>query len=125
MVPILGVQCTMKEAAANSPAPAETRGTVKAVLAHVGVVRSEILVFAILAFILLEAFALLSGQHPDMIANSMRIAGILMLVLGLAFYTYAYFRLPSSTQERIFTEQAILEIARTRKAVQAAQGAGG
>jgi hypothetical protein len=123
-VPNSGVQRTMKEAAANPPAPADTKGTVKAVLAHVGVVRSEILVFAILAFILLEAFALISGQHPDMIANVMRIAGMLMLFFGLAFYTYAFFRLPSSTQERIFTEQAVAEIVRTRRVVRAVQGAG-
>jgi hypothetical protein len=125
MIPNFGVQSTMDEAAANSPAPADTRGTVKTILANVGVVRSEILVFSILAFILLESFALISGQHPDLISNTMRVAGMLMLFLGLAFYTYAYFHLPSSTQERIFTQQSIAEIARTKRAVQVAHGAGG
>ena len=115
----------MGTSAGNSLTPVDANGAVKSVLAHVGTVRSEILVFSILAFILLNVFAAVSRyQHQDMMANVMKGAGIAVLFLGFAFYIYAFLRLPSSSQERIFTERSVPEIARTRKAVQAAQGIG-
>jgi hypothetical protein len=94
-------------------------GVLKPVLAHVGTVRSEILVFCILAFVLLEGFGLASGH--DLIANTLKISGIFFLFLGFAFYIYAFLHLPSTAQERIFTEQAASEIERTRQVVQAAR----
>lgn len=93
-------------------------GEIKGVLAHVGVVRSEILVFSILGCILLNVFARFESSNAlhDVMAG----AGILMLFLGFAFYCYAYLRLPRSSQERVFAEQALPEIARTKRAIRAA-----
>ncbi len=105
----------MSSPVSSSPAPAGASGLIKSVLAHVGIVRSEILTFSILAFILLEGAARFSPDQPARVA--MEYAGILFLFLGFVVYCYAYFRLPSSSQERIFTEQAVPEIAMTRRVV--------
>lgn len=115
----------MADPVGNFQVPIDTSGGVKSVLAHVGTVRTEILVFSILASILLNIFAAISTyQHPDPIAGVMKIAGIAILFLGFAFYIYAFLRLPGSSQEKIFTEQAVAEIAKTNRVVRAARGAG-
>ena|SRR5579862_5832721 len=78
------------------------------------------LVFSILASLLLFTFSA-SSESPhshDFTTTAMRIAGIVMLFLGFGFYVYAYRRLPASTQEMIFTQQAIQEISKTRSAIE-------
>jgi len=110
----------MNEPGIASPSSIDPSGVLKPVLAHVGTVRSEILVFCIIGFILLEGFGLAS---KDMVGEIMRLSGVLIVFLGFAFYLYAYFHLPSTAQERIFTEQAAGEIERTRNIVQAAHRA--
>jgi drug/metabolite transporter (DMT)-like permease len=110
--------------AVDSPTPLNANRAIESVLAHVGTVRSEILVFSILACILLNGFAaIFNYQHPgDLMSEAMKLAGIAVVFLGFAFYFYAYLRLPSSSQELVFTEQALPEIAKTKKVMKAARG---
>lgn len=115
-----------KLAGASSSDPADA--LIKSVLAHVGTVRNPILVFSILACVLLNGFATLNmaetHQQADLTDNAMRIGGMLILFAGLALYFYAFLRLPSSSQELVFAEQALPEIARTKRVVHAAREGG-
>lgn len=112
----------MHEMSADAKDPG---GTIRSVLAHVGTVRSEMLVFSILACVLLNAFAAINiaanGHHADFMDLAMKGAGIVVLFLGLGFYIYAYLNQPSSAQERVFVEQALPEIAKTKRAVRTAR----
>jgi hypothetical protein len=54
--------------------------------------------------------------HGDLIAELaalfMLIMAVLIFLLGIGFYIYAFLRLPSSTQELIFLQEAKLALAR-------------
>jgi len=83
----------------------------KEVLKRVGIIKNELLGFAIIVCLMLNVFAIPLdkwGSTPAQIAAGMVMhLSTIPILLAFGFlYWYAYLRLPSSEQELLFTEEA-------------------
>jgi hypothetical protein len=92
----------------------------KGILNRLGIIRNELLVFAVIVCLILNA----SAYTLDKPANqkiqiygglAMHLASILVLLLFGGFYCYAFLRLPSSAQELMFVANAEKELHRCKR----------
>jgi hypothetical protein len=90
------------------------------VLKRVGIVKNELLAFAVIVALILNVFGVSLDVHDD---HAQKIAGLIMhlstipiLLLFGFVYVYALLKLPSSQQELIFTEEAKKMVAQHRRA---------
>jgi hypothetical protein len=102
----------------------------KEILGRLGTLRNELLVFAVIVCLILNASAYPLDRSFDPKTPistvqvygglAMHMASILVLLLFGGFYCYAFLRLPSSVQELIFVLNAEKELRRIKRKPKAA-----
>ena len=97
----------------------------KGILSRLGTLRNELLVFAVIVCLILNASAYPLDKSFDPRTQvstlqvygglAMHLASILVLLLFGGFYCYAFLRLPSSAQELMFVSNAENELRRHKR----------
>lgn len=79
------------------------------IVGRLGIIKNQLLVFSIVGSIIMFYFAsdLVASDFEDVRTHGFRLyySATSLIFFGAGFYTYAFFRLPSSMQEIVFEEQ--------------------
>jgi hypothetical protein len=90
------------------------------ILAPLGTVRNPVLFssssFSIILMYFSRDFVLASHMFQMITGLCMFLLSVLVFLTGLAFYAYAYFALPSSTQELVFMQEGKKTVQRHARA---------
>lgn len=96
---------------------------VNAVVKRLGIIKHQLLVFAIIGSIIIFFFAkdLAADDDPATKAAGfhMYYSAVGLLFFGAIFYAYAYLKLPSSEQEGVFEREGKEAVKRHRRKVRA------
>ena len=69
-----------------------------------GIIKTELLIFSLLAFIALNAAALPLESQDRFTCRTMQFSSVLIILLAFGFYIYAIFNLAPSTQAFVFAQ---------------------
>jgi hypothetical protein len=82
----------------------------KGILNRLGIIKNELLIFVVLVCLILNGSAYGLDRSTDKIQQSggliMHFSSILIIIVAVGFYIYAYLLLPSSSQELVFVTDA-------------------
>ena len=94
-------------------------GILDSLVKHLGIIKHQLLAFAITGAIIIFFFAkdLAAATDKDVVREGIHMyySAIALLFLGGAFYVFAYLRLPSSEQEGVFEREGVETVRRHQR----------